>query len=93
MDNVTVSDFLAVMYPAGVPGDVCIARRANDRFRHYSRQEGGLLDGEIYACVSTVRPAPRLRRRKGDCVTACVVMLDDIGTKVDVPPVPPTAML
>lgn len=47
--------------------------------------------GAWYFCVSTVVPQEpdaegepvRPRRRKKDCVAACCVVLDDVGTKVD----------
>ena len=93
MVNVTVNEFLDTLYPADAAGEVCIARRMENRFRHYNRARGDVLTGETYVSVSTVLPAEKLRRRKEDCVTACVVMLDDVGTKVEVPPVAPTVIL
>ena len=47
-----------------------------------------------YICVSAVRNNMNYpRRRKQDCTAAHVVMLDDIGTKAQVPPVEPTVIL
>ena len=48
----------------------------------------------LYVCVCTVRANGEYpRRRKADCLAAYVVMLDDVGTKADTPPVDPTAVL
>ena len=62
-------------------------------FRHYGKEQGLEREGDSYVCVSTVRDETPLRRRKGDCLTTCVIMLDDIGTKVAEPPVAPTAII
>ena len=51
---------------------------------------------DIYFTVSTVRETPEepyQMRRKSDCVSARVVILDDIGTKAEAPPVEPTYKL
>ena len=93
MANVTASEFVAALYPEDVAGVVCIARPAKKGFHHLKLDAGLELAGSNYVCVSTVRDAHKLRRRAGDCVTACVVMLDDVGTKVEIPPVPPTAVI
>ena len=91
--HITASEFLKTLYPESAPGAVCIARRADGKFSHHRVETGLEPPGETYVCVSTVLDAARMRRRKDDCVTACVVMLDDIGTKVGAPPVEPTAVL
>ena len=94
MENITVNEFIDGLFPLDAAGEVCIAYRpAGGKFRHMRCAEGLGIDGETYVCVSTVQAAPRLRRRKSDCVRACVVLLDDVGTKVGIPPVPPTAIL
>ena len=84
------------MYPEGTPGAVCVMQM-RDRFLHaaWDRERFPFEGGPTYVCVSTVKSDElRLRRRKQDCVQACVVMLDDIGTKVvTAPPVEPTAIL
>ena len=95
MDLATVNNFLDTLYPEGTPGTVCVMQR-RDSFLHAAwDRESFPFDGASYVCVSTVcAEALRIRRRKQDCVSACVVMLDDIGTKVLVPPpIAPTAIL
>ncbi len=49
-----------------------------------------------YVCVSTVKSVPageKIRRRKADCLATWVLMLDDIGTKAEAPPIDPSAVL
>ena len=60
-------------------------------YRHFPYSES-LADtiarrpGEWYVCASTVKAVAegaKLRRRKSDCVATFVLLLDDIGTKID----------
>ena len=97
MENITVSKILDVLYPPQALGEVCLAIKT-EYFSHYRVVDGVddfCKNKQSYVCVSTVANTTKrlLRRRKKDCIYACVVMLDDVGTKVSVPEVEPTAIL
>lgn len=71
---------------------------ASGVFRHMEASDRKLRQiarkpGEYYVCTSVVKRAEKLRRRKQDCTTAYVIMLDDIGTKGDIPPVEPSIII
>lgn len=102
---ISLQQFVSTLYPTGTPGMVCLSRA---RERGYSQHRiGEILSSEQiskatwYICLSTVKdpgvdekgkPRPP-RRREGDVEMACVIMLDDVGTKVEVPDLEPTCIL
>ena len=93
-DNTPLDKFINVIFGNDFSDEtVCLAQPATVGFRHYPATERKIAQierkpGSWYVCVSTVKPAEKLRRRKQDCVTAYAVMLDDIGTKVPADTIP-----
>ena len=98
--QIPLNTFMATLFSGTTDEEhVCLARPAGKGFIHEPYVPSLTLEppASWYACVATVNgersASGNLRRRKENLVRAHVVMLDDIGTKVGVPPVPPTAIL
>jgi len=103
---VDYDEFLAGLFPDVDDGAHIMAARqkpGKGGFRHaiypgkaLRRWMNGSRPPDVYFTVSTVRGTPEepyQKRRKSDCVSARVVILDDIGTKAEAPPVEPTYKL
>ena len=99
MAKKVVTDFVTRIFNAKAQDEfVCIARPSDDGYWQQKFDETIEFDKDSwYVCVSTVKPPERgtdgkpkvfLRRRRQDCLRAYVVMLDDIGTKVQEEHVP-----
>lgn len=97
--TIPLIEFINTVYP-NVQNDeiVLLARQSADGMRHHQASQRKLAQierrpGSYYVCISTVQKSEPVRRRKQDCRCVYVLMLDDIGTKVDAPPVEPSIIL
>lgn len=80
----TAETFLASIFE-GAEG-IVVTANAEEGFKRKRFRPGRKLAGEIYFGISTVRNIPRadvLPARAKDLVATYVVVLDDVGTKVD----------
>ena len=95
--QLNATQLIEILFEAVEPHEIiCLAQQATAQdgstyFRHHAytpqlARRIGRTQGAWYVCSSTVHPAEpgqKLKRRKQDCIAAHVVMLDDIGTKID----------
>lgn len=100
LDSITLTQFLETLYPADDRNGelVLLATPSPKGFAQYratTRKINSIAGrpGEWYVCVSTVAEQTPIRRRKSDCKTVWVLMLDDIGTKAQAPPIAPSCIL
>lgn len=86
MTDLTVDQFLAGVFGATFDGTVVTAT-AEDGFVSRRWRSGKPPMGQSYFCISTVRDSnPRaraLQRQTEDLVATHVIVLDDVGTKVE----------
>lgn len=88
----TVAQFMAAIFgdAVGVP---VVAAPDFRKFMSQRYRDGYVRGDQVYFCISTVKDIPRvafLNRRTEDLVRTMCVVLDDCGTKVPLPTVPPT---
>lgn len=99
MIEVSARDFLADVFPEDLVGDndIVLAMPVNGTFQKFNLEHGlksiekGVQAGWLY-CISTVRHAGNgmIRTRMTDLRDCFVLVLDDIGTKANTPPVEPS---
>ena len=99
MIDVTIEEFLNAVYRTDCKDeDVCLALQGAKGFKHKPESEELLQSIQEapdawYVCASTVKKQTPMRRRKSDCVHAWCILLDDVGTKVEAPEVPPSIIM
>jgi hypothetical protein len=88
----TVSQFMAVVFNSAV-GVPIVAAPDFKGFTSQRYRDGYVRGEQVYFCISTVKDIPRhafLKRQLTDLVRTYAIVLDDCGTKVPLPAVPPT---
>lgn len=108
MKTITPETFLETLFPPDITGDETVvaahpdsfvSRETGKRVDYYRQMNARRADFDQvqswYFCVSTVvrQRQRQIKKRLEDVRTAMVLVVDDIGTKSEEPPVPPSYTL